>query len=458
MSNASDWPTSGQFPDGFVWGTATASYQIEGAVREDGRGESIWDRFSHTPGKTANGDTGDVAVDHYHRWREDVGLMQQLGINAYRFSVAWPRVLPNGRGRVNDKGLDFYDRLVDGLLEREITPWVTLYHWDLPQMLEDQGGWPNRDMADSFAEYVDAVTRRLGDRVTNWITLNEPWCSAFLGYFVGEHAPGRKAPEVWLHAVHTLYLAHGKAVEIVRRNAPGASVGITLNLAQTYPASDSEADHAAAHRFDGFFNRWFLDPLYGRGYPQDMVELYGPIVPTVESGDLDLIAAKTDFLGLNYYNPTHVRDDPAANMLRVAPVRVPGDYTQMDWLVEPRGIYDLLLRVARDYPTGPLYITENGAAYPDQPPQNGRVSDPERTRYYALHLGAAYRAIADGAPLKGYFAWSLMDNFEWAFGYTRRFGITYVDYQTQARTIKDSGRYYSAVVEGNALVDPDDVL
>jgi beta-glucosidase len=457
MSTQQTPPAGGRFPDDFIWGTATASYQIAGATREDDRGESIWDRFSYTPGKVANGDTGDVACDHYHRWRQDIDLMSELGVKAYRFSTAWPRILPSGYGSINEKGIAFYDELVDGLLAANITPWITLYHWDLPQVLEDRGGWPNRDTADAFAEYVDLITRALGDRVKHWITLNEPWCSAFLGYFAGQHAPGKTEPQLYLPAVHTLLLAHGKAVEIVRRNVPDAQVGITLNLSHAYPASHSEADRAAAHRYDGYFNRWYLDPLYGRGYPEDMQQLYGTLVPRTQAGDFETIAAKTDFLGLNYYNPAFIRDDPQAKWLGASGVRVEGDYTQMDWLIYPRGLYDLLRRVATDYPVGALYVTENGAAYPDEPPRNGIVRDPERTNYYALHLGAAQRATADGIPLRGYFAWSLMDNFEWAFGYTRRFGITYVDYESQERTIKQSGRYYSAVVRQNQLVEPESV-
>ncbi len=455
MSSTED-QTAHRFPDGFVWGAATASYQIEGAVHEDGRGESIWDRFSRTPGKTANGDTGDVACDHYHHWQEDIQLMRTLGLNAYRFSIAWPRIVPDGRGHVNEAGLAFYDRLVDGLLEAGITPWVTLYHWDLPQILEDAGGWPNRATADAFAEYTDVVTRRLGDRVKHWITLNEPWCSAFLGYHNGHHAPGRTNLEDALQALHTLLLAHGQAVSIIRRNSPDAQVGITLNLAQVYPTTDSPDDQAAARRYDGYFNRWFLDPLYGRGYPQDMVALYGGDAPATDAADFPIIAAPTDFLGLNYYSPTFVHNDPEAAFLQVGHTRREDlQYTAMDWAVYPQGLYDLLVRVPRDYPTGPLYITENGAAYPDQVSQNGeaRVHDPDRTQYYAQHLQAAQRAIGAGVPLQGYFAWSLMDNFEWAFGYTRRFGITYVDYDTQQRTLKDSGRWYKAVIAANAVVD-----
>lgn len=456
MSNTEQTEAAAHLPNGFVWGAATASYQIEGAAREDGRGESIWDRFSSTPGKTANSDTGDVACDHYHRWQDDIQLMRSLGLHAYRFSIAWPRIVPDGRGQVNEAGLAFYDRLVDGLLEAGITPWVTLYHWDLPQVLEDEGGWPNRATADAFAAYTDVVTRRLGDRVKHWITLNEPWCSAFLGYHNGHHAPGRTNFKDALQALHTLLLAHGQAVPIIRRNSPDAQVGITLNLAQVYSTTDSAADQAAARRYDGYFNRWFLDPLYGRGYPYDMLALYGNNAPATDPADFPVIAAPTDFLGLNYYSPTFVHNDPDAAFLQVGHTRRDDlQYTAMDWAVYPQGLYDLLVRVPRDYPTGPLYITENGAAYPDQVSQNGeaRVHDPDRTRYYAEHLQAAQRAIGNGVPLQGYFAWSLMDNFEWAFGYTRRFGITYVDYDTQQRTLKDSGRWYKQVIAANAVVD-----
>lgn len=454
-------PQAGErrFPDGFVWGAATAAYQIEGATTEDGRGESIWDRYSHTPGRTLNGDTGDVACDHYHRWRDDIQLMRELGLQAYRFSIAWPRIVPDGRGRVNEAGLAFYDRLVDGLLEAGITPWATLYHWDLPQALEDEGGWPNRATADAFAEYTDSITRRLGDRVKHWITLNEPWCSAFLGYRVGRHAPGRTNFQDALAAMHTLLLGHGKAVPIIRRNSPDAQVGITLNLAQVYPATNSAADQAAARRFDGYFNRWILDPLYGRGYPQDMLELYGAMTPPIEADDVATIAAPMDFLGLNYYYSNFIRAAEDDDVLHIGEARLEGaEYTAMNWPVVPRGLYDQLLHIPREYPTGPLYITENGAAYPGDQPQeeNGtlRVRDPERTRYYAQHLAMAQRAIEAGSPLQGYFAWSLMDNFEWAYGYTRRFGITYVDYETQQRIIKDSGKQYQQVIAANAVVEP----
>lgn len=440
------------FPGDFVWGAATAAYQIEGAVSEDGRSESIWDRFSHTSGKTVNGETGDVACDHYHRWQSDIQLMQTLGMNAYRFSVAWPRILPDGRGRVNEAGLAFYDRLVDGLLDAGIVPWVTLYHWDLPQVLEDAGGWTNRATAEAFAEYADVLSRRLGDRVKHWITLNEPWCSAFLGYQHGVHAPGHTNLAEAVQASHTLLLGHGLAVPVLRRNSPGAKVGITLNLTHAYPASDSAADRAAAHRVDGYLNRWWLDPLYGRGgYPQDMLALYGDAAPKTEAADFEAIAAPTDFLGINFYTPSFVRDDPDNPFLQTSDQPPPNlEYTAMEWAVYPQGLTDLLQKVDRDYPVGELYITENGAAYPDEPPQTidgvSRVADQQRTSYYTKHLAAAYNAIEAGVPLKGYFAWSLMDNFEWAFGYTKRFGIVYVDYATQQRVIKDSGHWYSRLI------------
>ncbi len=435
------------FPAGFLWGAATAAYQIEGAAGEDGRGESIWDRFSHTPGKVVNGDTGDVACDHYHRWRTDVALMKALNLGAYRFSIAWSRIVPDGRGGVNEAGLTFYERLVDALLAAGITPWATLYHWDLPQPLEDAGGWPNRATADAFAEYANVVSRRLGDRIKHWITLNEPWCSAFLGYWTGEHAPGRTSFADAIHATHGLLLAHGQATTVLRQNVPDARIGIVLNPSQVYPATDSELDRAAAYRQDGFANRWFLDPLYGRGYPTDMLALYGPnVVPEILPTDLEVIAAPTDFLGVNYYSSSFVRDDPQNRPLGVRHGPAPTDEkTAMGWAVYPQGFTDLLVRLARDYPTGPLYVTENGAAYPDEAPINGRVADPLRTSYYARHLAAARAAIDAGAPLQGYFAWSLMDNFEWAFGYTRRFGLIYVDYATQERTIKDSGKWYAGV-------------
>ncbi|HEV2072706.1 MAG TPA: GH1 family beta-glucosidase [Thermomicrobiales bacterium] len=438
------------FPDDFLWGAATASYQIEGAVHEGGRGESIWDRFSHTPGKTANGETGDVAADHYHRWQGDIGIMQELGLKAYRFSTAWPRILPEGRGAVNRAGLDFYDRLVEGLLEAGIDPWVTLYHWDLPQALQDRGGWANRDTIDAFAEYTDAITRRVGDRVKNWITINEPWVVSIMGHYWGVMAPGHKDLKEALQVAHSLLVGHGRAVDVIRSNVPDGRVGITLNLSHVYPDSDRNEDLEAAHTMDGFSNRWFLDPVMKGGYPDDMLALYGDAAPEVEPGDFDLTARSTNFLGINSYNPQYAKADPASSMGMTSADRE-GERTAMGWIVEPQGFQDLLVRVQNDYAPPAIYVTENGAAFNDPAPVDGRVADPQRTSYIRRHLLAAHNAIEQGAKLEGYFVWSLLDNYEWAHGYSQRFGITRVDYQTQERTIKDSGRFYADVIASNSV-------
>jgi beta-glucosidase len=440
------------FPEGFVWGAATASFQIEGATREDGRGESIWDRFCATPGKVANGDTGDPACDHYHRWRDDVALMRDLGLQAYRFSIAWPRIIPDGDGAVNQVGLDFYDRLVDELLAAGITPHVTLYHWDLPQTLQDRGGWPSRDTAHAFARYADVVARRLGDRVKHWITHNEPWCASWLSYWIGEHAPGLKNGPA-LEAAHHLLLSHGLAAPAIRAASPGAEVGITLNFSPAHPATDSEQDRDAARRHDGFFNRWFADPLFRGAYPEDMVALYagmGAAAP-VREGDMATIAAPIDFLGVNYYNRAVIRHDPEGQGLGYGTLEPEGEYTHMGWEVYPDALRELLVRLHRDYAPAKLYVTENGAAYPDELSADGAVHDAARTRYLERHFAAAHAAIAEGAPLEGYFVWSLMDNFEWAWGYSRRFGIVYVDYETQRRTLKDSAHYYRGVIAANGI-------
>jgi beta-glucosidase len=443
------------FPSHFAWGVATASYQIEGAVNEDGRGESIWDRFCRVPGAIANGATGDIACDHYHRWRDDLRLLSELGVNAYRFSVAWPRILPEGTGTVNSAGLDFYDRLVDALLEADITPWVTLYHWDLPQALEDRGGWPNRATAEAFAAYADLVARRLGDRVRHWITLNEPSCSSLLGYFWGIHAPGRRSLRDALRAAHTLLLGHGLAVAALRASVPAAQIGIAQLVIPAYPASDRPADLAAAHRFDGVHNRWFLDPIFGRDYPGDMRAWYRHDVPLVPPSDFDRIAAPLDFLGVNHYFPVYVADDPTEPLLRLRQVVPPGaELTAMEWIVQPAAFFDLLLRLQREYAPAALVVTENGAAYADPPPQAGRVSDPARVRYLAQYLAEAARAVATGLPLRGYFVWTLMDNFEWNLGYSKRFGLYYTDYPTQARIPKDSSFYYQAVVRTGRVLSP----
>ncbi|MDQ3327162.1 MAG: GH1 family beta-glucosidase, partial [Chloroflexota bacterium] len=407
------------FPEGFVWGAATAAYQVEGAAYEDGRGESIWDRFSHTPGKTKNGDTGDVACDHYHRWRGDIALLGELGLHAHRFSVSWPRILPLGRGRPLDAGLDFYDQLVDGLLEVGITPWATLYHWDLPQVLEDQGGWPSRGTVEAFAAFADIVSRRLGDRVQHWVTLNEPWSSAFLGYRTGHHAPGRTSSKDALQATHSLLLAHGNAVPVIRSNAARAQVGIVLSPSQIYPATDGVEDRAAAQRFDGLYNRWFLDPLYSRGYPEGTLALYGDDAPRTRISDFPLIAVETDFLGVNCRSPIFVRDAEENAPLRIARVRKEGNSTAMDRLRHARGVYDLLQRLHAAYPTGPIYISGNVPEYPDALPSVGRIQERERILDFARQLTGCAEALADGVPLRGYFAEPLLDGFEWAFGYSR---------------------------------------
>jgi beta-glucosidase len=444
-------PSRSDFPDDFAWGVATSSYQIEGATSEGGRGPSIWDTFAATPGRVVDGDNGDVAVEHYHRYPQDADLMAGLGVDAYRFSVAWPRVQPTGSGPVNRAGIDFYSRLVDSLLERGITPWATLYHWDLPQPLEDLGGWPARDTAYRFAEYAAHVADALGDRVKHFITLNEPWCSAFLGYGSGRHAPGRSDGADALAASHHLMLGHGLAVQAVRDRVPDAHVGITLNLYPVAGAHDGHGVDDAVRRIDGLSNRWFLDPVLRGSYPKDVVEDVAHVsdLAFVADGDLEAISAPLDFLGVNYYT-RHV----------VAPGAFPGsgvvDFTDrglpttaMGWEVDADGLFDILTRVTRDYGDLPLVMTENGAAFDDEVSQDGTVHDPRRIHFLASHLEAASRAVAAGVPLRGYFAWSLMDNFEWAEGYAKRFGIVHVDFETQERTVKDSGRWYAAFLAGD---------
>lgn len=433
-------------PQDFLWGTATSAYQIEGAVDEDGRSPSIWDTFSHTPGKIDNNDHGDVACDHYHRWREDIGLMKQLGTNAYRLSIAWPRVIPGGDGPVNPKGLAFYDALVDGLLEAGITPSVTLYHWDLPQVLQDRGGWPERDTAEHFAAYASAVAERLGDRVTHWATLNEPSCSAWIGHLEGRMAPGATDLTAAVRASYHLLLGHGLAVGAIRAAAPRAEIGIVNNLSTVFAASDRPEDEAAARRHDGHVNRWWLDPVHGRGFPADMREVYGVELPELP-GDLATIAAPLDWLGLNYYFPATVVDDPAGPVPHARAVRRLGvPRTGMDWEIDASGIETLLLRLTHDYGARRLYVTENGSAFPDVVRPDGTVDDPERQDYLERHLAACASAARKGAPLAGYFAWSLLDNFEWAYGYDKRFGLVHVDYRTQVRTIKGSGHRYAQIV------------
>jgi beta-glucosidase len=451
-----------QFPDGFIWGAATSSYQIEGAWDEDGKGESIWDRFTHTPGNILDGSNGDVACDHYHRWREDVALMKELGLQAYRFSISWPRILPDGRGKVNQAGLDFYSRLVDGLLEAGIEPFPTLYHWDLPQALQDEGGWAARSTAEAFVEYADVVSRRLGDRVKHWITHNEPWTTTIMGYQNGAHAPGLKDYHTALRASHHLLLSHGWAVPVLRRNSPGAEVGITLVLFPLVPGSDDITVLPVFRKFDGYFNRWYLDPLYGRHYPADAVAEHISLghlpaggMTFVERGDLEAIAATTDFLGVNYYTPVMLRSlvppeaetEPLA-LLYHGPEY---EYTEIGMMIYADGLRHLLNRLHFEYHPGKIYITENGASYSDGPDREGRIRDLRRLDYVRDHLAAARRAIDCGVPLAGYFLWSLMDNFEWSFGYAQRFGIFWVDFDTQQRIPKDSALWYKRVIAGNGF-------
>jgi beta-glucosidase len=455
-----------RFPKGFLWGTATASYQVEGAVDEDERGPSIWDTFSHTPGKVYRGDTGDVACDQYHRLEEDLDLISGLGIRAYRFSVAWPRIQPEGSGPANQKGLDYYRRLVDGLRSRSIEPMLTLYHWDLPQALEDRGGWTSRETSERFAEYAGIVYEALGDSVRLWITLNEPWVSAWMGHGTGVHAPGIKDVSKALAATHHLLLGHGLALENMRSLDLGDNqLGITLNLSPVRPASDAPADAEAARRVNGNANRLYLDPLFRGNYPQDMVEHYRPEsdFAFVRDGDLETISAPMDFLGVNYYFRKTVVDGqgnselktaeryPDLNAATVLPEGV--EITAMGWPVEADGLTELLLRLHREYTQIPIYITENGRAVYDYVDPEGGVDDEERIAFLGAHFRAAHAAIEQGLDLRGYMVWSLLDNFEWAEGYSKRFGIVFVDYGTQRRIPKMSARWYKEVIERNGLPD-----
>lgn len=464
------------FPPGFRWGAATASYQIEGAVAEDGRGPSIWDTFAHEPGRIVDGSTGDVACDHYHRMATDVELMAGLGLDAYRFSIAWSRILPTGTGPVNQLGLDFYDRLVDALLERGIAPVATLYHWDLPQPLQDAGGWLNRDTATHFADYASVIGSALGDRLDTVTTLNEPYCSAFLGYSSGVHAPGMTDNASALTAAHHLNLAHGLGTTALRSVLPaGSTVSLTLNIAVVHPASDTAADVDAARHVDGVANRIFLDPVLRGSYPSDLLEDLRHVTDWsfIRDGDLAAINVPIDILGVNYYSPTLVA--AATPQLREAagqgvkdphsaagPSPYPGTdlafsvpnegpYTAMGWRIDPPSFTELLVRVHRDYPGMPLMVTENGAAFDDVPGEDGEVDDPERIDYLRGHLQAVHDAIGQGADVRGYFVWSLLDNYEWAWGFTKRFGIVRVDYDTGVRVPKASARWYRDVAAANGL-------
>jgi beta-glucosidase len=442
-----------KFPENFLWGTATAAYQIEGAWREDGKGESIWDRFSHIPGRIYGNDTGDVACDHYHRMEEDIKLLKELGIASYRFSIAWARIFPEGRGEPNKKGMDFYKRLVGLLRENGIIPAVTLYHWDLPQKLQDAGGWANRETADHFENYVRYVFKELGDQVPIWITLNEPWVSAFVGHFEGRHAPGVTDFSTALLAAHNLMLAHGKAVRAYRETGLKGEIGVTLNLNPVYPASESEKDRAAAGRFLDHLNGWFLEPILKGRYPQGLLKwLEGKVVlPEIKAGDMELISAPVDFLGVNNYYSSFIKHDDGVWPLSLAPADTGRDKTEMDWEVYPEGIHDLLVYLEKEYGPVKIIITENGSAFRDSINREGRVEDDNRLDYLYRYISQVHRAIQEGVNVAGYFLWSFMDNFEWAWGYSKRFGIVYVDYPTQKRILKKSGSWYSKVIRDNGI-------
>jgi beta-glucosidase len=432
-----------QFPDDFLWGVSTAAYQIEGAWNEDGKGPSIWDTFVHTPGRIRNNDTGDVACDHYHRWAEDVALMRELGIGAYRFSISWPRVLPAGRGAVNQAGLDFYERLVDGLLGANIQPYVTLYHWDLPQALQDAGGWPQRETVSAFEQYARVVAERLGDRVRGWITINEPSVVAFLGHFTGEHAPGRQDPFAALQAAHHLLLAHGKAVQAIRGTAKkSAPVGIALALQPAHPASPSDDDRQAAARFDALANRWYLEPIFHGRYPHELVDFLGPMAPAESTKDLKTIAEPLDFLGVNYYSRAVLRFDPSSPLEFAQTRPEEGEFSPM-WEIYPAGLQELLEEIWREYHPASILITENGMPSPDAPDASGAIDDAARISYLERHLERIQTVRGQGIPVNGYFVWSLLDNFEWAFGYDMRFGLVYVDFATQRRIPKASARWFA---------------
>jgi beta-glucosidase len=470
MPTSSDYRDSGlEFPRDFLFGAATASYQIEGAAREDGRGPSIWDTFSHTPGKVWNGDTGDVADDHYHRLDADLDLMKQLGLEAYRFSVAWPRIQPTGSGAANLKGLDFYSRLVDGLIARGIRPIATLYHWDLPQALEDVGGWTNRDTSYRFAEYAAITGEALGDRVETWTTLNEPWCSSYLGYGSGAHAPGVTSGRAALAAVHHLNLAHGLAIPELRRaatNDPDMSVTLNLHVIR----GDDSTSEEAIRRIDALANRAFTGPMLRGAYPADLLEDTATVTDWsfVRAGDLETIRQPIEVLGVNYYSTVTVKmwdarsprtnadghqdvgGSPWPGSENVEFVQQPGPYTDMGWNIAPDGLEDLLVSLSEQFPEQPLMVTENGAAFPDEVVE-GRVHDVARTDYLVRHFAAAHRAMQRGVDLRGYQVWSLFDNFEWGYGYSKRFGIIRVDYETQERILKDSARWYSELIATRTL-------
>jgi len=439
-----------RFPDSFLWGAATSAYQIEGSPLADGAGPSIWQRFTHSPGLTANGETGDIACDHYRRFRDDIALMRELGLNAYRFSISWSRILPNGTGGVNERGVDFYRRLVDSLLDAGITPNATLYHWDLPAALDDRGGWLNRDIADWFADYARVMFRALGDRVPMWATINEPWVVTDGGYLHGALAPGHRNLYEAPIATHNLMRAHGTAVQVYRSEAKRA-IGLVVNLEPKYPTSQREEDLVATRHADAYMNRQYLDAACLGSYPAELRDVFGDAWPEWPDSDMAVIKQPLDFIGVNYYTRNVTEHWPPALPLRSRGVKQPhATYTETSWEVHPESLTRILVWVKERYGNIPLYITENGAAFYDPPTTiDGRIDDPLRVHYYRRHRQAAAEAIREGVDLRGYFAWSLLDNFEWSLGFSKRFGIVHVDYETQQRTIKASGRFYSDVIRSN---------
>jgi beta-glucosidase len=443
-----------QFPKDFAWGTATASYQIEGGCRQGGRGASIWDTFSHTPGKIEDGQTGDIAVDHYHRYSEDIKLMQALGLKHYRMSVAWPRIIPDSSGKVEQRGLDFYDRLIDSFLEADIMPYVTLYHWDLPQWLQDRGGWADRNTVDAFLAYTQTVVRAFSDRINNWMTFNEPWVASYCGNLNGAHAPGLKDIPTALQVAHHMLLAHGKSVPVIRGEAAKAKVGIVQNLAWVEPATSNEEDVQAARRWDGAYNRLFMDPVFKGSYPQDMVAHFATSMPVVHAGDLEAMKAPMDFLGINYYTRRIVAHDSTDAFIQAKQVYrsyVPrAEFEEFE--IWPEGLYKVLKRVKEEYTDLPLYISENGTTLRDTISEDGCVHDPHRVTYLHDHFAATHQAITEGCDVRGYFVWSLLDNFEWGFGFSKRFGIVYVDYTDNLRRIpKDSAFFLSQTLRANSI-------
>ena len=455
-------PKPKSFSDNFIWGVATSSYQIEGARDVDGKGPSVWDTFSHTPGKIKNNDNGDIACDHYHLWPQDIELMKELGVNAYRFSISWPRIFPTGlEDKPNQAGLDFYERLIDTLLKNNITPFITLNHWDMPQGLEDKGGWPNRDTAEQFVKYTHHTSRIFGDRVKHWITHNEPWCISYLGYIIGRKPPG--LVNAWsksLATTHHLLLSNGMAINEIKRNSRDSESGITLNLNTAIPASESSYDSDACELYDSQFNRLYLDPLYKSKYPNKLFTHLlskGLITESdldfIMGNDLSIISTEMDFLGVNYYSRAVGRDEDISDKKNLPQNIKMGPSTDFGWEVYPKGIYDLMMRLKNDYNVPKIYITENGCSYGDSPNESGIINDQKRIDYYSSHLKELKKAIHDGAPCEGYFAWSLMDNFEWAEGYSQRFGLVWVDFNSLSRIPKDSFYWYKNYISANGKKD-----